>query len=374
MANLLFDDPNQWSNDGTTPGPPSIWDGTNYNFNGETIYYIGVINAGDAVNVLVSWADIPAEPGRPIAKAFVLTSEGGAYGQQITPASPSVASSQTIIDALTGSETYLTVSCGNLYYGEGDQTTFQVTLSPIAPIAPDETLTVPMACPNTTPATVSITPVITLGGVPFTPSNILVYAYGLPTHGTATPTTFQGLSTLTYTPDVGYSGPDSFQYTAYSGSNVSNFGTVTVNVTPTDCATWCMELGRATRCYVSGFQRNRVHECRIVRGELRCLIADFNGALPKGQLIVSATWRCWNGSVAVMSNARIKDDQRETAIDLLAALPGGGMIKVEVMNDHGEVYTQLFRVNVTGGFWFEGEPSIAQGPSTLTVEIPVVVP
>ena len=137
---------------------------------------------------------------------------------------------------------------------------------------------------------------------------------------------------------------------------------------------WCMELGRATRCYVSGFQRDRIHEASLVRGESRCLIADFNGALPKGQLIVKATWRCWNGIVGVMSNARIKDDQRETAIDLLAALPGGGMVKCEVTNDHGDACTQLFRILVRGGYWFEGEQGPAQGPSTLTVEIPVVVP
>ena len=49
-----------------------------------------------------------------------------------------------------------------------------------------------------------------------------------PTHGTAEVTG----TTITYTPDAGYSGPDSFTYTAWDGAAQSNTATVSITVTP----------------------------------------------------------------------------------------------------------------------------------------------
>lgn len=135
--------------------------------------------------------------------------------------------------------------------------------------------------------------------------------------------------------------------------------------------TACDELGRSTRCYVSGYQRSRVHQSTMVRGESRCLVADFNGAWPTGQLLVSATWRCWNGYIGVMSNARIATDQRSTAVDLLAAWAGCGILKCEATTGNGETFVQMFRLRVRNGYWFQGDPGYTQGTNVLTVTAPV---
>lgn len=363
MANLLFDDPNQWSDDGTTPGPPVSWNGTEYvATNGISIIYLGTISDGDTLGCYATWENASASDSVFISDDV----NPELISLSTTPANGSAG----FIYTCDGTETRLRVQGTKSL-----ERTTPVTFAPMpALFAPDEHLKVLSWTAPAVATTVSVAPDITLGGVSVAPHSLYVVTSAL--HGVRSSTT----PALSYSSNSGFVGQDSFTYFAGGGYVLrndfvvtvlrSNVATVTVDVTAT--STWCMELGRATRCYVSGFQRNRVHECRIVRGELRCLIADFNGALPKGQLIASATWRCWNGSVAVMSNARIKDDQRETAIDLMAALPGGGMVKCEVTNDHGEVYNQLFRIIVGDGYWFNSEQNPGQGPLILTATVPVV--
>lgn len=128
----------------------------------------------------------------------------------------------------------------------------------------------------------------------------------------------------------------------------------------------CTELGRVTRCYVSGYQRVRVHESRLVRGESRCLVANFNGAVDAARTITSVTWQCQQPYIVAMSNARIPEGAREVAVDMAAQLPGCAWLKCIATLDNGEVYTQLFRVIVRGGPWFDGETTPSAGPTSLT--------
>lgn len=133
--------------------------------------------------------------------------------------------------------------------------------------------------------------------------------------------------------------------------------------------TVCDELGRSTRCYVSAFQRDRVHSSTLTRGETRCLVADFNGAIPKLRSIASVTWRCAQGFPVVMSEPAING--RATSIQIKAQYAGTGVFKCEATMDNGEVYTQVFHVGVRSGWWtwFEGEPSPVQGPTELQVSV-----
>lgn len=128
----------------------------------------------------------------------------------------------------------------------------------------------------------------------------------------------------------------------------------------------CDELGRTTRCYVSGFDRTRVHAVRVVRGEKRCLVADFNGAFSDSRSIAGVVWRCLNNSTVIMENARIQTDQRSTAIDITANYEGCSALKCAVTLDNGEVYMQRFDVSIRGCRWFENETSMQQGPTELT--------
>lgn len=131
----------------------------------------------------------------------------------------------------------------------------------------------------------------------------------------------------------------------------------------------CVELGRSTRCYVSAFQRDRVHHSNMSQGETRCLVADFNGALPKGRSIASVKWKCAVGFPVVMSNATISG--RETKVDIQAQSCGCASFKCEATMDNGEVYVQMFSIDVSSRwrwFWFEDQ-SFAQGPTELQVSV-----
>lgn len=127
----------------------------------------------------------------------------------------------------------------------------------------------------------------------------------------------------------------------------------------------CEELGRVTRAYVSGYQRDRVHRSTLVRGERRCLVANFNGAIPPARSIVSATWRTNQNQCIAMNSARI--DGRDVTVDIAAQLGSGAEIKCEATLDNGEVYNQLFVIRVLSSPWFQGEGNPGNGPQSLTV-------
>lgn len=127
----------------------------------------------------------------------------------------------------------------------------------------------------------------------------------------------------------------------------------------------CEELGRVTRAYVSGYQRARIHQSRIVRGESRCLVANFHGAIPLSRTIASVTWRCLTQWTVVMANARITG--REVAVDITGQAEGCAWLKAQITLDNGEVYNQRFQVDVAGAPWFDGETTVmASGPAVLT--------
>lgn len=129
----------------------------------------------------------------------------------------------------------------------------------------------------------------------------------------------------------------------------------------------CQELGRVTREYVSAYQRGRIHNSRLIRGETRCLVANFNGAIPVGRTITTANWYCLQPYAVAMSNAQITADGRTTQVMIAAQSQGPCTIKVVATLDNGEQYTQMFRIMVRGFPWFVGENVPPIGPYQLTV-------
>ncbi len=126
----------------------------------------------------------------------------------------------------------------------------------------------------------------------------------------------------------------------------------------------CAELGRVTRAYVSGYARDRVHVSRLYRYEKRCLVANFNGAIPAARTIASATWQTTNYSGSVMSDAVITG--RETSITIATQMAGSANIKCSVTLDNGEIYTQLFRLDVQGAPYYMGDTQVT-GPASVIV-------
>lgn len=157
------------------------------------------------------------------------------------------------------------------------------------------------------------------------------------------------------------SGEDMGLFSAGTGENGASTNSFLVEVELPDPLPTCEEFGRTTRVYASGYDRQRVHVARLLRGETRCLLADFNGAIAKGRAIASATWRSMGD--AVLSSASIEG--RTTRCTLAASV--GGAIRCEVTLDNGERYVQVIDLRVAASPWFEGETYATSGSKTITV-------
>lgn len=105
-----------------------------------------------------------------------------------------------------------------------------------------------------------------------------------------------------------------------------------------------MNMGRATKSYVSAYNRARVHVSNLYGYESRALTANFNGAMPKDRTIASAQWQTWNNYTIVMSDPDI--DGREVSVRVKAQVPGPGVIKCTITLDNGDIMVQQFRINV----------------------------
>lgn len=110
----------------------------------------------------------------------------------------------------------------------------------------------------------------------------------------------------------------------------------------------CDEIGPVSTANASAFYRTRVHETRLMLGEKRCLVANFNGAIFAARTIASIKWRTFFGYVVVMSNARIQADKRSAAVDITANWIGDASVRCEATLDNGEVYIAPFRIAVSG--------------------------
>ena len=129
----------------------------------------------------------------------------------------------------------------------------------------------------------------------------------------------------------------------------------------------CEEYGRVTRAYVSGYQLNRVHKSSLLCGATRCLALNFNGAISASRSIVSAEFKCNQPFAVVMSNPQITTDGRECHCTIYAQNQGPCVIQVNATLDNGDVYNQLFVVNVSRPAYFQNDPVPVTGPYVLTV-------
>lgn len=126
------------------------------------------------------------------------------------------------------------------------------------------------------------------------------------------------------------------------------------------------DLGRATTSYVSAHDRTRVHASRLFPNERRSLIANFNGAIPEALSIVSVVWRMDPVYAVAMADAEVT--ARTSQVTITACWPGRAGIRCEVTLDNGEVYNQLFAVDVQCGPWFADTP-LSAGPASLSASV-----
>lgn len=124
-------------------------------------------------------------------------------------------------------------------------------------------------------------------------------------------------------------------------------------------------IGRRTRQYVTAYSLDRVQPIRVRRMAKRCLVADFNGALPTGRTISSVVWRCTSPWATVLSNAAVDAGLRIVSVDCHFANAGCGGVKATVTLDNGDLYTANFEATVTDTSWYD-EAAVAAGPYSVS--------
>lgn len=227
----------------------------------------------------------------------------------------------------------------------------------VAPVAPDLSGSEPFSTP---PTTISFSPVVRVNGSPVTADSLEIVDD--PANGDAE---VVGL-TLQYTPNDGFRGADSFTYLAIVSGIESNVATASVAVTEAPCK----ELGRTTRTYVTGYSLSRVNVTRVRRMAKRCVVANFNGAIPKERSIVSVRWETTSPWAILMSNARIATGGRETMVDVTFNFSGWGGLLATVALDNGEVYNAEFSFTVLDTpLYPTATYPVSNGPYILTASI-----
>lgn len=142
---------------------------------------------------------------------------------------------------------------------------------------------------------------------------------------------------------------------------------VLLRFTPTEVytPTSCDEVGPVTRQRVSAYQRTRTQRVSLVRGERRCIVTDFRGAIGITRTIASVVIRVDNNAIVVISDAWC--DDTTASVTMTTQVGGVANVKVEVTLDNGEVYNALYRIYVQGSPWFAGETySGTVGPTSLS--------
>ncbi|WP_435013004.1 hypothetical protein [Xanthomonas arboricola] len=107
----------------------------------------------------------------------------------------------------------------------------------------------------------------------------------------------------------------------------------------------CDEIGRVSRAFVSAHTRTRVRGVHVGAGERRCVVADYNGAIPPSRSIARVEWRLAGDGVARIFEAAIPTT-RQTQVQLHAQRAGRVMLRCLATLDNGEVYVQSFMVLV----------------------------
>lgn len=349
MANILLDGTN-WQDPNYGDQPPAYWTGATYeyigsNLNGQfylgaDMTYQGTVNAGDicAGSITSTSADTTAFSitinGTPVATQELATN-------QTYPFSFTLSTNDTV-SVLLGT--------GQFLYSQ------DAVLTPTAePTITAQNTAISMAYEA---AQTSLPYIVLENGTQTPPDSLAIITP--PTYGTAQ---VNG-QTIQYIPNQGYSGPDSLTYTGTIDGITSNVATIAITMLP---PAPCDELGRVTRAYVSGYQRDRVHRSDLVRGEARCLCAEFRGAINPARSIVSVQWMCQQPYAIFMSNARISGT--ECAVTISAQAASWCYMKCIATLDNGEQYTQLFYLTIRSAPYFFGEifPTMS-GPTILTAQ------
>lgn len=182
------------------------------------------------------------------------------------------------------------------------------------------------------------------------------------------PDSFMVSGSSTITDSMGGDGITSLTSSTYLGDG-PQFPTVqftlTIEVEVTSSSN-CDEIGRASKAIVSAYNRTRVQRVSLIGNETRCLLADFNGAIPRARTIASVTFAMNAGGWINMSDAKISSNRRASSVLISTMWNSRTFIRCSATFDNGEIYTQLFDVRVNGVPWFQNDSFSFNGSYVLS--------
>lgn len=129
-------------------------------------------------------------------------------------------------------------------------------------------------------------------------------------------------------------------------------------------------MSRATKNYVSAYQRDRVFTTALYANESRQLVTDFNSLLRPDQSIIRAVWDTFDTVCAVMSEQEI--DGSQAKVRIAAQYPGKTRIRLGVTLSNGDTYSAWHVIRVLSAPYFNNQGWVT-GPQQL-VAVPAEEP
>lgn len=127
-------------------------------------------------------------------------------------------------------------------------------------------------------------------------------------------------------------------------------------------------VSRLFKGYASAYSARQVQPLRVRRFQVRHLVADFNGSIPKDSVIESVVWECTSPWATYISDASIAADQKSAAVKVTFNFAGWGAIKATVTVDDGSVEDYEFYYTVQDSPLYPSATyNTANGPYSLTV-------
>lgn len=133
----------------------------------------------------------------------------------------------------------------------------------------------------------------------------------------------------------------------------------------------CETIGRTFTGYASAYSTSQTQPRIVRRYQKRCLNVDFNGAIPKDELIQSVRWDCTSPWATLISSPGISADQKSVWVNVEFNFGGWGAIKATVTLEDGCVENYEFQFTVKDAPLYPGATyNLANGPYTLEYTVP----
>lgn len=125
-------------------------------------------------------------------------------------------------------------------------------------------------------------------------------------------------------------------------------------------------MSRATKFYVSAYNRDAVFTTNLYANESRELVTDFNALIQPGETITKAEWDTFDTIFAAMADPEI--DGTSVKIRISAQWGGRSRIRLGVTTSTGNTYSAWHSIRVKSAPYFNNQGWVT-GPQHLEVVV-----